>query len=91
MLWYDETKSAYKFIFTVNGASVSFTDNSTSFADVGMGNSKSSGSASGSDSGDPVWVEFPEINIINGENTIKIQRNSGYTLYFYGFKVVTKQ
>ena len=89
-LWYDESKSAYKFVFTVNGTTVAFTDNSTSFADVSMGNSKSSGSASGSDSGDPVWVEFPEITIKAGENTIKIQRNSGYTLYFYAFKVVTK-
>lgn len=89
-LWYDESKSAYKFVFTVNGATVAFTDNSTSFSDVSMGNSKSSGSASGSDSGDPVWVEFPEITIKTGENTIKIQRNSGYTLYFYAFKVVTR-
>ena len=89
-LWYDESKSAYKFVLTVNGATVAFTDQTTSFSDVGMGNTKSSGSASGSDSGDPVWVEFPEITIKTGENTIKLQRNSGYTLYFYEFKVVTK-
>ena len=89
-LWYDESKSSYKFTFTVNGTNIPFTDNSTTFADVGMGNDKSSGSASGSDSGDPVWVEFPEITIQTGENTIKIQRTSGYTLYFYEFKVVTR-
>ena len=89
-LWYDESKSAYKFVLTVNGTTVAFTDQTTTFSDVGMGNSKSSGSASGSDSGDPAWVEFPEITIKTGENTIKLQRNSGYTLYFYEFKVVTK-
>ena len=72
-LWYDEDNSSYKFTFTINGTNIPFTDNSTTFADVGMGNTKSSGSTSGSDSGDPVWVEFPEITIKTGENTIKIQ------------------
>ena len=87
-LWFEG--STAKFTFTVNGTNIAFTDDSTTFADVGMGNSKSSGSASGSDSGDPAWVEFPEITIKTGENTIKIQRTAGYTLYFYEFKVVTR-
>ena len=86
-LWFDG--STVKFTFTVNGTNVAITDNSTTFADVGMGNSGASGTTSG-DSGDPAWVEFPEITIKTGENTIKIQRTAGYTLYFYEFKVVTR-
>ena len=84
-LWFDG--STAKFKFEVNGTSVSFTDNTTTFNDTGMGNTKASNS---DDSGSPVWVEFPEINIVAGENTIKLTRTAGYSLYFYDFKVVTR-
>ena len=84
-LWYDGSTAKYS--FTVNGTNVAFTDNSTTLADTGMGTTKASNS---DDSGSPVWIEFPEITIKTGENTIKLTRTAGYSLYFYDFKVVTR-
>ena len=84
-VWFDNGKAKFK--FEINGNQVAFTDNTTTFADIGTGNTKASES---DDSGSPVWIEFPEISIVNGVNTIKLTRTGGYSLYFYEFKVVTR-
>ena len=84
-LWYDGT--SVKFTFTVNGNNVAITDDSTTFAGAGMTTTELSPNGGGN-SNAPVWVDFPEMTIINGQNTIRIARTAGYTLYFYEFIVV---
>ena len=84
-LWYDG--SNVKYLFEVNGTAVSITDSTTSFTDVEM---TSEGVSGGGDSNNPVWIEFPEMTIKNGENKVRITRKAGYGLYFYDFKVVTR-
>lgn len=89
-LWYDKDKSKIKFKFEVNGTEVAITDDGTSFTDVGMDQTKI-GTDTSDDSNAPVWVEFPEMTVVQGENTIKITRTAGYSLYFYEFKVVSNR
>ena len=84
-LWFDG--STAKFAFKVNGNDVEFTDSTTTFADTEIGNGSAGGSG---DSSVPGWIEFPQITIVNGENTIRLTRTGGYSLYFYEFKVVTR-